>query len=183
MPSMLRVFLYRRVQSDVRDRESGVVFSVVRPVSYLPGAGYFWKYRVPMKELPQLLLSRTDVPKTGSGMVLLGRHRAGARPSSRALGKLASGSQKCVPHLQMVCGGWRSRAALISAAHPSARELIEPFPLRASLSLAGALETSTDVSRLPCRKGPRRRAALAAVKRKSVPRGPDCATRLCGEDA
>ena len=82
---MDRVFLYLRVQSDVRDRESGVVFNVVRPVSYLPGAGYFWKYRVPMKELPQLLLSRTDVPKTGSGMVLLGRHRAGARPSSRAL--------------------------------------------------------------------------------------------------
>ena len=66
---MDRVFLYLRVQSDVRDRESGVVFNVVRPVSYLPGAGYFWKYRVPMKELPQLLLSRTDVPKTGSGMV------------------------------------------------------------------------------------------------------------------
>ena len=81
-----------------------------------------------MKELPQLLLSRTDVPNTGSGMVLLGRHRAGARPSSRALGKLASGSQKCVSDLQMGCGGWRSRAALISAAHPSARELIEPFP-------------------------------------------------------
>ena len=82
---MDRVFLYRRVQSDVRDRESGIVFNVVLPVSYLPGAGYFWKYRVPMKELPQLLLSRTDVPKTGSGMVLLARHRAGARPSSRAL--------------------------------------------------------------------------------------------------
>jgi hypothetical protein len=145
---MLRVFLYRLVQSDVRDRESGVVFSVVRPVSYLPGAGYFWKYRVPIKELPQLLLSRTDVPNTGSGMVLLGRHRAGARPSSRALGKLASGSQKCVPDLQMVCGGWRSRAALISAAHPSARELIEPFPRRVSPSLAGAPEASTDASRV-----------------------------------
>ena len=46
------------------------MFNVVRPVSYLPGAGYFWKYRVPMKELPQLLLSRTDVPKTGSGILL-----------------------------------------------------------------------------------------------------------------
>ena len=43
VPSMDRVFLYLRVQSDVRDRESGVVFNVVRPVSYLPGAGYFWK--------------------------------------------------------------------------------------------------------------------------------------------
>ena len=104
------------------------MFNVVRPVSYRPGAGYFWKYRVPMNELPQLLLSRTDVPNTGRGMVLLGRPRAGARPSSRALGKLASGSQKCVPDLQMVCGGWRSRAALISAAHPLPRELIDPFP-------------------------------------------------------
>ena len=85
------VFLYLLVQSDVLDRESGVVFSVVRPVSYRPGAGYFWKYLVPMKELPQLLLSRTDVPNTGSGMLLLGRHRAGARPSSRALGKLLQG--------------------------------------------------------------------------------------------
>ena len=75
VPSMDRVFLYLLVQSDVRDRESGVVFKVVRPVSYLPGAGYFWKYLVPMNELPQLLLSRTDVPKTGRGMVL-GRHRA-----------------------------------------------------------------------------------------------------------
>ena len=67
---MLRVFLYLLVQSDVLDRESGVVFSVVRPVSYRPGAGYFWKYLVPMKELPQLLLSRTDVPKTGRGILL-----------------------------------------------------------------------------------------------------------------
>ena len=147
VPSMDRVFLYLRVQSDVLDLDKGRVFSVVRPVSYLPGAGYFWKYRVPMNELPQLLLSRTDVPNTGRGMVLLGRHRAGARPSSRALGKLASGSQKCVPDLQMVCGGWRSRAALISAAHPSARELIEPFPKWASPSLAGAQETSTTASR------------------------------------
>ena len=114
-----------------------------------------------MKELPQLLLSRTDVPNTGSGMVLLGRHRAGARPSSRALGKLASGSQKCVPDLQMVCGGWRSRAALISAAHPSARELIEPFPNTAPPSLAGALETSTDASRLRIAETPTSRAALA----------------------
>ena len=80
-----------------------------------------------MKELPQLLLSRTDVPNTGRGMVLLGRHRAGDW-RSRALGKLASGSQKCVSDLQRVCGGWRSRAALISAAHPLPRELIEPFP-------------------------------------------------------
>ena len=103
------------------------MFKVVRPVSYRPGAGYFWKYRVPMNELPQLLLSRTDVPNTGRGMVLLGRHRAGDW-RSRALGKLASGSQKCVSDLQRVCGGWRSRAALISAAHPLPRELIEPFP-------------------------------------------------------
>jgi len=88
VPSMDRVFLYLRVQSDVLDLDKGNVFSVVRPVSYLPGAGYFWKYRVPMNELPQLLLSRTDVPNTGSGMVLLGRQRAGARPSSRAPGKL-----------------------------------------------------------------------------------------------
>ena len=85
VPSMDRVFRYLLVQSDVLDLDKGRVFSVVRPVSYLPGAGYFWKYRVPMNELPQLLLSRTDVPNTGSGMVLLGRHRAGARPSSRAL--------------------------------------------------------------------------------------------------
>ena len=67
---MDRVFLYLLVQSEVLLRDSGVVFSVVLPVSYLPGAGYFWKYRVPMKELPQLLLSRTDVPKTGSGILL-----------------------------------------------------------------------------------------------------------------
>ena len=91
VPSMDLVFLYRLVQSDVRDRDNGKVFRVVRPVSYRPGAGYFWKYRVPMNELPQLLLSRMDVPNTGRGMVLLGRHRAGARPSSRALGKLLQG--------------------------------------------------------------------------------------------
>ena len=70
VPSMDRVFLYLRVQSDVLLRESGVVFRVVRPVSYRPGAGYCWKYRVPMNELPQLLLSRTDVPKTGRGILL-----------------------------------------------------------------------------------------------------------------
>ena len=170
---MDRVFLYRRVQSDVRDRESGVVFNVVLPVSYLPGAGYFWKYRVPMKELPQLLLSRTDVPNTGSGMVLLGRHRAGARPSSRALGKLASGSQKRVPDLQMVCGGWRSRAALISAAHPSARELIEPFPNTAPPLLAGPRRRR----RTPRGSGGRSthfaaRLWPAAVQERSVPRPP-----------
>ena len=124
---------------------------MVRPVSYRPGAGYFWKYRVPMNELPQLLLSRTDVPNTGRGMVLLGRHRAGDW-RSRALGKLASGSQKCVSDLQRVCGGWRSRAALISAAHPLPRELIEPFPNTASPSLGGAPETSTDASWVRCRK-------------------------------
>ena len=41
VPSMDRVFLYLLVQSLVRDLDNGVVFSVVRPVSYLPGAGYF----------------------------------------------------------------------------------------------------------------------------------------------
>ena len=126
-----------------------------------------------MKELPQLLLSRTDVPNTGSGMVLLGRHRAGARPSSRALGKLASGSQKCVPDLQMVCGGWRSRAALISAAHPSARELIEPFPNTAPPSLAGPRRRR----RTPRGSGGRSthfaaRLWPAAVQERSVPRPP-----------
>ena len=147
VPSMDRVFLYRLVQSDVLDRESGVVFRVVRPVSYLPGAGYFWKYRVPMNELPQLLLSRTDVPNTGRGMVLLGRHRAGARPSSRAFGKLASGSQKCVSELQRVRGDWRSRAALISAPGCRSRELLlSLFQVRASPSLAGAPETSAHAS-------------------------------------
>ena len=70
VPSMDRVFLYLRVQSDVLDLDKGNVFSVVRPVSYRPGAGYCWKYRVPMNELPQLLLSRTDVPKTGRGILL-----------------------------------------------------------------------------------------------------------------
>ena len=83
VPSMDRVFLYLLVQSDVRDRDSGVVFSVVRPVSYRPGAGYFWKYRVPMNELPQLLLSRTDVPNTGRGIIAV--VGAGALPASRAL--------------------------------------------------------------------------------------------------
>ena len=41
VPSMDRVFLYRRVQSEVLDLDKGNVFSVVRPVSYRPGAGYF----------------------------------------------------------------------------------------------------------------------------------------------
>ena len=169
---MDRVFLYLRVQSDVLLRESGVVFRVVRPVSYRPGAGYCWKYRVPMNELPQLLLSRTDVPNTGSGMVLLDRHRAGDW-RSRALGKLASGSQKCVSDLQRVCGGWRSRAALISAAHPLPRELIEPFPNTASPSLGGAPETSTDASWVRCRK--RATAPLGS--------GPLCKSGACRDPA
>ena len=63
------VFLYRLVQSDVLDLDKGNVFSVVRPVSYRPGAGYFWKYLVPKKLLPLLLLPRPPVPKTGNGIV------------------------------------------------------------------------------------------------------------------
>ena len=134
-----------------------------------------------MKELPQLLLSRTDVPKTGSGMVLLGRHRAGDW-RSRALGKLASGSRKCVSELQMARGGWRSRAALISAAHPLPRELIEPFP---SKGLAIARRGPGDVdARLDGlnREAPTSPLNLAAVQERSVPR-PRCATPLRGEDA
>ena len=70
VPSMDRVFLYLRVQSDVLDLDKGRVFSVVRPVSYLPGAGYCWKYLVPKKLFPLLLLPRPPVPKTGSGIVV-----------------------------------------------------------------------------------------------------------------
>ena len=66
---MLRVFLYRLVQSDVLDLDKGNVFKVVLPVSYLPGAGYFWKYLVPRKLFPLLLLPRPPVPKTGSGIL------------------------------------------------------------------------------------------------------------------
>ena len=47
------------------------MFRVVRPVSYLPGAGYFWKYLVPKKLFPLLLLPRPPVPKTGNGIVSL----------------------------------------------------------------------------------------------------------------
>ena len=135
-----------------------------------------------MNELPQLLLSRTDVPNTGRGMVLLGRHRAGARPSSRALGKLASGSQKCVPALQMGCGGWRSRAALISAAHPLPRELIEPFP---SKGLAIARRGPGDVDgRLG---GVKREAPATPLGSGRCARAERAATplrlRLRGEDA
>ena len=109
------------------------MFSVVRPVSYRPGAGYFWKYRVPMNELPQLLLSRTDVPNTGRGILLC----AGVCPAAelRQLGYLPTlreppwqasflrrtaktivGLSLMELNLQRARGGWRSRAALISAA-------------------------------------------------------------------
>ena len=175
------------------------MFSVVRPVSYLPGAGYFWKYLVPRKLFPLLLLPRPPVPKTGSGILLC----AGVCPAAelRQLGYLPTlreppwqasflrrtaktivGLSLMELNLQMARGGWRSRAALISAAHPSARELIEPFPNTASPSLAGALETPTDASRLPMVKKDRGATALAAVQERSVPR-PRCATPLRGEDA
>ena len=165
MPSMDRVFLYLLVQSDVRDRESGVVFNVVLPVSYLPGAGYFWKYRVPMKELPQLLLSRTDVPKTGRGILLC----AGVCPAAelRQLGYLPTlreppwqasflrrtakpivGLSKRPSELQMARGPRRTGAALDSAPAVLSCESIEPFPRRVSPSLAGAPEASTDASRV-----------------------------------
>ena len=81
VPSMDRVFRYLLVQSDVLDLDKGVVFRVVLPVSYLPGAGYCWKYLVPKKLFPLLLLPRPPVPKTGRGMALLGRHRACRRAS------------------------------------------------------------------------------------------------------
>ena len=86
VPSMDLVFLYRRVQSDVLLRDSGVVLRVVLPVSYLPGAGYFWKYLVPKKLLPLLLLPRPPVPKTGRGILLC----AGVCPAAelRQLGYL-----------------------------------------------------------------------------------------------
>ena len=162
---MDRVFLYRRVQSDVRDLDKGVVFNVVRPVSYLPGAGYFWKYRVPMKELPQLLLSRTDVPNTGSGILLC----AGVCPAAelRQLGYLPTlleppwqasflrrtakpivGLSKRPSELQMARGPRRTGAALDSAPAVLSCELIEPFPRRVSPSLAGAPEASTDASKV-----------------------------------
>ena len=133
VPSMDRVFLYRRVQSEVLDLDKGNVFSVVRPVSYRPGAGYCWKYLVPKKLFPLLLLPRPPVPKTGSGILLC----AGVCPAAelRQLGYLPTlleppwqasflrrtaktivGLSLMELNLQMARGGWRSRAALVSAA-------------------------------------------------------------------
>ena len=82
-------------------------------------------------------------------------------------------------NLQMARGGWRSRAALISAPLPVPRAFIEPFPSK-GLAIAGARRRRRRASRLtPVEDAA---PALAAVQERSVPR-PRCATRLRGEDA
>ena len=128
-PPWTACFCIVRVQSDVLLRDKGNVFKVVRPVSYRPGAGYFWKYLVPRKLFPLLLLPRPPVPKTGSGILLC----AGVCPAAelRQLGYLPTlreppwqasflrrtaktivGLSLMELNLQMARGGWRSRAAL-----------------------------------------------------------------------
>ena len=179
---MDRVFRYLRVQSDVLDRESGVVLSVVRPVSYRPGAGYCWKYRVPMNELPQLLLSRTDVPNTGSGMVLLGRHRAGELGCWAAFGSY----RRALRNACLNCK-WRAAAGvrgqpLLAPRLPVPPRAIEPFPSKGrAIARRGPGGVDGRLKILRVRR-PRRRSALAAVQERSVPR-PRCATGLGGADA
>ena len=112
-----------------------------------------------MKELPQLLLSRTDVPKTGRGILLC----AGACPAAelRQLGypptlleppwqasflrrtaKAIVGLSLMDLNLQMARGARRAGAALDSATGQESIELLSPFQRRTPLSLAGAMYTS-----------------------------------------